>query len=201
MPSLPTIVALSLLAGVTVMACVQRSQPAQPSYAYGPAGARCIDGPPTCGADGRGVAQCQRGAWVGLQACNGPRGCAIVGGAIQCDTGASAPAPGPAANGAGQPCAAEGGYECTPDRRALTICRGGRTIIASTCRGAKGCVSGSAVNCDHSVAAVGDPCEAPTEIACSTDKKQLLRCVGSRYQVGEPCRNACLSTGGRVLCQ
>ena len=99
------------------------------------------------------------------------------------------------------PCAAEGGYDCTPDRRALTVCRGGRTAIASTCRGARGCSVGNAVDCDHSVALVGDPCDGPKEIACAQDAKSLLRCVNGVYQVGEPCRNACLSTSGRVLCQ
>ena len=147
-----------------------------------------------CGADRASVVQCQRGAWVLLQPCGG--GCSIANGGIQCAPGTS-----PSQGGAGVPCAAEGGYDCTPDRRALTICRGGRTVIASTCRGARGCSVAHAVDCDHSVALVGDPCDGPKEIACSQDAKALLRCVNGVYQVGEPCRNACLSTSGRVLCQ
>ena len=43
--------------------------------------------------------------------------------------------------------------------------------------------------------------DGPKEIACAQDAKSLLRCVNGVYQVGEPCRNACLSTSGRVLCQ
>ncbi|MBX3262005.1 MAG: DUF1962 domain-containing protein [Labilithrix sp.] len=167
-------------------------QPAPPSYAGAPPGAQCADGPPMCGADRASVVQCQRGAWVLLQPCPGARGCSIAGGSIQCDTNASP---------AGAPCEPEGGYGCTADRRNLTVCRGGRTAIASTCRGVRGCSVGNAVDCDHSVALVGDPCDGPKEIACSQDGKALLRCANGVYQFSEPCRNACLSTSGRVLCQ
>ncbi|HVH45265.1 MAG TPA: hypothetical protein VM925_23090 [Labilithrix sp.] len=103
--------------------------------------------------------------------------------------------------GIGAPCAPEGGYECTADRRALTACRGGRTVLASTCRGARGCTVGNAVDCDHSVAMIGDACDGPREIACSQDSKALLRCSNGVYQFAEACRNACLATSGRVLCQ
>src|SRR5690349_8356013 len=69
-------------------------------------------------------------------------------------------------------CAAEGGYDCTPDRRALTRCQGGRAVVVSTCRGSRGCAIGQAVDCDHSIAMVGDPCDGAREIACSADRKQ-----------------------------
>ena len=107
-----------------------------------------------------------------------------------------APPPAPIA----APCA-EGGYGCTPDRAALTVCRQGRTFLASTCRGPRACSVAAAVDCDHSIAQAGDPCEASTEIACGIDRKTLLRCAGGTYQPSESCRNACLSTQGRVLCQ
>ncbi|MBX3203178.1 MAG: DUF1962 domain-containing protein [Labilithrix sp.] len=180
----------------STQACTPRSrpapaQPAPPSYGP-PPGAQCTDGPAMCGADRASVVQCQRGAWVLLQACQGAQGCSIGGGNIQCDTN---PSP------AGAPCEPEGGYGCTADRRNLTVCRGGRTAIASTCRGVRGCAVGNAVDCDHSVALVGDPCDGPKEIACSQDGKALLRCTNGVYQVSEPCRNACLATSGRVLCQ
>ena len=185
---------LSLLVGLAP-ACGQPAQqpPAPaPMYAGPPMGAACADGPAMCGADRASVVQCRRGAWVTLQPCFGPQGCSIAGNAIQCDSSLSRP---------GDPCAPEGGYACTPDRRALTVCRGGRAAMASTCRGARGCVVGQAVDCDHSLAAINDPCDGPKEIACSLDNKQLLRCSGGFYQVGESCRNACLATAGRVLCQ
>jgi hypothetical protein len=180
-------------------ACAKSAPPPPPAPidAYGPppGPGGCFDGPPVCSFDRRSVVQCQRGAWVMLQPCPGPRGCAIGGNAIQCDPGM------PHAGGASAPCAAEGGYGCTPDGRALTQCRAGRTVIVSTCRGARGCVVGEAVDCDTSVALVGDRCDGPKEIACSTDNRSLLRCVNGVFQVGEPCRSSCLATKGRVLCQ
>ena len=170
----------------------QAPQPA-PAYYGPPQGMQCADGPPMCGADRGSVVQCQRGGWVVLQPC--PGGCSIANNTILCAPGA------PPQAGVGVPCAAEGGYDCTPDRRALTVCRGGRTVMASTCRGARGCSVGNAVDCDHSIALVGDPCDGPKEIACAQDAKSMLRCVNGIYQVGEACPNACLSTNGRVLCQ
>jgi hypothetical protein len=197
------IFATSLATFVMITACVSSSPPPQ----QGPP-PQCANGPPMCAPDRGAVIQCQNGQWIMLQACPGARGCGIANNnnMIQCDTSprvaGPAPAPAPAAaGGVGEACAAEGGYGCTNDRRGLTICRGGRTALASTCRGQRGCAVGNAVDCDHSVAMAGDPCESPKEIACSMDSKALLRCAGTVYQVSEPCRNACLSTGGRVLCQ
>lgn len=180
---------LAVLLLVVPLACTSsRSAPAPMR--------ECADGPPVCAMNGSSVGQCQNGRWVTLQGCTA--GCTLgPGGFAQCG---AAPAP-VAAGGAGAPCAAEGGYGCTPDRKALTVCRGGRTAIASTCRGKGGCIDGNAVDCDHSVAMVGDPCESPKEIACSTDSRALLRCTGGVYRESEPCRNACLSTSGRALCQ
>lgn len=191
---------------VALIACTRTAQ----YGSNGQQGQQCQDGPPTCSLDRRGVMQCQRGQWVPVQACPGQQGCTLFNGQIQCDPGQQqaqqpqGPAPNTPiqANGLGQPCAAEGGYECTPDKRGLTLCRGGRTTMASTCRGVRGClITGAGVDCDHSVALVGDPCESPKEIACGQDGHQFLRCVNGTYQFTENCRSACLSTSGRVLCQ
>lgn len=174
-----------ILSSLLVLGACARSAPPPPTTI-----AACADGPPVCSVDRSAVVACQRGAWVMLQPC--AAGCAPdVSGAPRCNVQA------PAVSA----CAPEGSYGCTSDRRSLTICRGGRTAIASTCRGARGCTIGDAVDCDHSVAAVSDPCESTKEIACATDSRTLLRCNGATYQASETCRNACLSTSGRVLCQ
>jgi len=203
-----TITVRRLLASAFVLlamlgiACVTNTQPAQ-----GGPPPQCANGPAMCAPDRMAVIQCQNGQWILLQQCPGSRGCGIApNNMIQCDTSPrmapnQPPPQQPQAGGVGEPCAAEGGYGCTADRRGLTICRGGRTALASTCRGQRGCSVANAVDCDHSVANAGDPCESTKEIACSMDSKTLLRCNGAAYQFGEPCRNACLSTGGRVLCQ
>src|SRR5262245_61776675 len=90
-------------------------QPAPPAgWATSPT-APCLDGPPMCGWDRASVVQCQRGAWLYLQSCPGPARCAMAGNAPRCDTSQ--------AQVTGAPCAPEGGYGCTPDRRSLTVCR------------------------------------------------------------------------------
>jgi hypothetical protein len=100
------------------------------------------------------------------------------------------------------PCVADG-FACSADRTLLLRCQSGQSYVAGTCRGPRGCVETHAVACDHSLAALGDACNEPgTGLACGMDRKTLLRCDPRRvYVVSEPCRNACLAAGGRVLCQ
>src|SRR5262245_23592358 len=125
---------------VLVASCASQRPAPAPGYA-----AQCPDGPAMCAPDRSAVIQCERGQWFVRQPCPGPQGCGGTGGGITCDvatataTAAAAPRP------SGEPCVGEGGYGCTADRRSLTICRGGRTAIASTCRGTRGCVVGNAV--------------------------------------------------------
>jgi hypothetical protein len=128
---------------------------------------------------------------------------APVGGAWAPPAPPPGPAPGPPPGPApfGQPCAVEGSYSCAPDRIGLLICRGGITVVASTCRGVRGCVEREAVACDSSMAMAGDPCDSPGSPSCGLDRKTMLRCVSGTFQPAETCRNACLSTSGRVLCQ
>jgi hypothetical protein len=145
-----------------------------------------------CSQDRASVIQCQRGGWVVLQPCMGPRGCALQGNTLACDTSISP---------IGAPCGGEGSFSCTPDRAALVACRGGRAALSSTCRGPRGCVVGEAVACDHSLAAPGDPCDAPGSLGCAVDRKSMVRCQSGVFVATEVCRNACLAAGGRVLCQ
>lgn len=177
-----------LLAFAFVLAaCAEERAPAA---APAPQGAvpGCADGPPMCSQDRRLVIQCQRGAWVVLAQC---------GGAATCTAGASGLPACEAASG----CAPEGSYACGPDRASLLVCRGGRSTLASTCRGPRGCAEGDAVACDHSVAAPGDACDDPGSIACAPDRRTMVRCQSGVFAFAETCRNACLSAGGRVLCQ
>jgi hypothetical protein len=159
---------------VLFVACA-RSAPRPPPAA-------CVEGAATCSSDGRGIMQCQHGGWVPVAPC--PSGCV--------NAACAEPPP--------TPCA-EGGYECSADRATLMICKQGHWAVASTCRGPRACSVGAAVACDHSIAAPSDSCEAASEMACSTDRKTLLRCSGGTYQPAETCRNGCLSTQGRLLCQ
>ena len=107
------------------------------------------------------------------------------------------PAPPPAAARC-----ADGPPMCSQDRRLIIQCQRGAWITVRTCLGPQGCgMSQGALMCDTSVANPGDPCDEQNGIACSTDRKTMLRCAGPVFVVAEACRNACLSAGGRVLCQ
>jgi hypothetical protein len=145
-----------------------------------------------CSNDRQAIVQCRGGVLNLVHSCLGPQGCALAGGALQCDTSIARP---------GEPCAPEGGYACTQDRRALVACRGGRSVVAGTCRGQNGCAVTTGVACDHSIAMLGDACDGPNEIACSMDRKAILRCQNGVYAQGEACRGSCLNASGRVLCQ
>ena len=74
-------------------------------------------------------------------------------------------------------------------------------MLSSTCRGPRGCVVGAAVACDHSLAASGDACDDPGTLGCALDRRTMLRCQNGVFAAAETCRNACLASGGRVLCQ
>lgn len=112
------------------------------------------------------------------------------------------PPPAPYVVPPASPCVADG-YACSADRLFLLRCHAGQSFVAGTCRGPKGCVVGDAIACDHSLALPGDACDEPNQgLACGMDRKTFLRCDPRRiYVATETCRNACLSTGGRVLCQ
>ena len=190
---------LAACAIAAVVACHQdkRAQPpppAQGGFAGGPppVHAACADGPPACSQDRASIIQCQRGSWIILQPCMGPAGCALTGGALACDTSISP---------IGAPCGGEGSYACSPDRGALLVCRGGRAVISSTCRGPRSCAVGTAVSCDHSTAIAGDPCDDQGALACAGDRATTLRCQNGVFVPAEQCRNGCFAAGTRVLCQ
>lgn len=80
-------------------------------------------------------------------------------------------------------------------------CRRGVFTVVSTCRGARACSDGALIACDASISMPNDPCDVPNRSACGTDRRTLLRCTNGVFQPAETCRNACLSTADRVLCQ
>lgn len=189
----------SALVLVAVAAC-QSSAPAP--VAQGPT---CPQGAPMCSPDRRAVvAPSCDGRYLLLKMCNGRNGCSQGPQGIACDDGlaAPAPAPTPVAGGAGIPCAAEGGYSCSPDGATMLQCRGGRTAVASTCKGARRCTEGAAIACDASIADLGDPCDSEGKTACARDGRMRLRCTRGSFVAGEACAQvACMASNGRVLCQ
>jgi hypothetical protein len=111
----------------------------------------------------------------------------------------------------GDTCREEEDYACSPDKKTALACRGGKFVQASLCKGPKGCrVTGEGnnkfkVECDDSVAGVGDPCEKEDHYSCTADEKAILRCKGKKFEllpVEERCKpkEKCVIRNGQVGC-
>ncbi len=102
----------------------------------------------------------------------------------------------------GGACRLEESFGCTPDKDAMTQCRSGKVVLASTCKGTKKCQIGAAVQCDTSIADQGDACATEGRMACARDAKTLLRCQGGTFATSEQCKyQPCLIGSGKVICR
>jgi hypothetical protein len=91
------------------------------------------DGAPylTCSVDRTKSLRCDGGKLVVDELCRGTGGCdASQGAELVCDHGAQS---------AGDPCGADGGYECSGDKNTLLVCKERRWTVARTCKAS--CVS------------------------------------------------------------
>jgi hypothetical protein len=162
-------------------------------------GDRCPRNPPldyACTADRAKALVCKEGRFGLWRACRGPEVCQIVDGRnVHCDT---------TLGEAGDPCAQQGTYACSSDRKAMLLCDGNALTPASSCRGPQGCSierDNRKVDCDDAVAAEGDPCDQPKRITCAADHKSELVCAGSRYVKKRDClRSDCRIDGSALFC-
>jgi hypothetical protein len=106
-------------------------------------------------------------------------------------------------------CKPEAGGKCTAgqvacaDAKTGLFCGSDGAYHTMTCSGTSGCQqSGAAVNCDNSVAAVGDGCNTPDDAACSLDSKSALLCKQGVFAVAETCKGpgACKVAGDTITC-
>ena len=146
--------------------------------------------------DTKTLVACRKGAYTRV-ACRGPGGCVEEGGNARCDTSVAE---------AGEPCAEDGKKACSTDGKRVLSCSNGKMAARYECRGAKGCVSqGSKLDCDFSVAMLGDACDEKLEghFACDADKKQIVRCSGGKFVADEACKKGttCQSGGGSTKCE
>jgi hypothetical protein len=80
---------------------------------------------------------------------------------------------------------------CTSDRARALVCRDGRWEAWRACKGARGCVAmEDRVECDATIASVGDPCASSDAWACSVDGASLLACKGEKMDVARTCRGS-----------
>lgn len=152
-----------------------------------------------CTGDKKGMLQCTKNKWTLVQSCLGDRACVMEKKKVTCDNSIA---------NVGDDCREEEDYACTPDRKAALACRGSKFVQANLCKGPKGCrvtgakEQGFKVECDDSIANVGDACEKEEHFACATDERAILKCKGKKFESEEKCKpkEKCQIRGGSVGC-
>lgn len=141
-----------------------------------------------CTADKKAMLECVKNKWAPSQTCMGERGCSIADKKITCDNSIA---------NLDDKCPPEDDgidYACTPDKKAALVCRKGKFVMASPCKGSKACrvsgdkSSGFKVECDDSVANVGDPCEKEGHYACAPDERSIVRCKDKKFAQDDKCK-------------
>jgi len=152
-----------------------------------------------CTGDKKAMLQCTKNKWTLAQSCLGDRACVMEKKKVTCDNSVA---------NLGDACREEEDYACAPDHKSAVVCRGSKFIQASLCKGQKGCRvtgtkdAGFKVECDDSIAAVGDPCEKEEHFSCAADERAILKCHAKKFDVEEKCKSKekCQIRGGQVGC-
>jgi hypothetical protein len=159
-----------------------------------PAPPPCSPGPPVCDPGAKDAELvCVDGVET-PRACHGPAGCAVENGVTSCDRSLAA---------AGEACFKDGAFACSSTKSDLLVCHAGRFEWRSRCAGPEACRAwGESARCDASVANEGDACPYETDLACTTDGRQL-ECGGGRFAVDPDAKPAlgkpCTTQGGRLF--
>lgn len=163
-------------------------------------GDRCnLVGDFVCTQDKQAMLECKGNKWTLVQGCLGERACVIEAKKVTCDNSIA---------NAGDGCREEDDYACSPDKKSALVCKQGKFTVASKCSGKGGCkvggdkASGFKVECDDSIANVGDPCEKDSHYACAPDEKQIVKCVNKKFVADDKCkgREKCAVKGEQVGC-
>lgn len=152
-----------------------------------------------CTSDKKGMLECQNHRWTLVESCLGERGCVIEQKKVTCDNSIAS---------VGDGCKEEGDYGCSPDGKSVVVCRAGKFVGATSCKGKNGCrvsgdkAGGFKVDCDDSIASVGDPCEHDGHYACTPDERSMVKCVNKKFVQDDKCRakDKCSVRGELVGC-
>jgi hypothetical protein len=136
--------------------------------------------------------------WTEVQGCHGERGCVVDRKKLTCDNSVAS---------AGDACMEEDDYACSADAKVALVCHKRVFGVASGCAGKKGCrvvrdEAEARVECDDSVANLGDPCEKDGHYACAMDEKSILRCKDKKFIQDDHCKKKerCQIRAGQVGC-
>lgn len=139
----------------------------------------------TCGSDGK---------WALKMACKSSLGCVENVEGVRCTSGEAAE---------NDPCEANQKDQgsCSADKTQLLVCDGSKFFVASTCRGQNKCRAlGKQIDCDTSMAEVGDPCEEKDALSCDVAKKNMLACDGSKFALKQACKKRCNNAFKKYSC-
>lgn len=159
-----------------------------------------LPGDLVCTADERAMLGCRNHRWTLDQRCLGDRKCVLAAMKVTCDNSLAS---------VGDRCREEDDYACAlPDRTSALACRGGAFVVAAHCRGPKACrivgdqATGVGVQCDDSIASLGEACDKAEHYSCSADGRQIVKCDGRRIVADDKCkgREKCAIRGGTVGC-
>lgn len=140
---------------------------------------------------------CRGAAYLAVE-CRGPRGCETEDGRARCDTSVAAE---------GDACHDAAMKACSLDGKTLLACAAGKLAALYRCRGDDGCAvaPGGKLDCDLSVAAEGDACDARLEgqVACAPDRRGMVRCARGKFAPDERCPTGktCVAEGGSIACK
>ena len=157
-----------------------------------------------CSKDEEGAAVCAdeetllvcRGGTTVRSACRGKGGCVEEHGRAACDASIAEE---------GDPCGAGSKSSCSVSGKEVLVCAGAAMKKTYECRGERGCtVASGKLDCDQSVAKLGDACDPRTEgsFSCSEDGKSIVKCAGGRFVADEKCKagTECLAEPGSTRC-
>jgi hypothetical protein len=153
-----------------------------------------------CSSDKKGMLECTKNRWSFVQSCLGDRACVMEQKKVTCDNSIA---------NVGDDCREEDDYACTPDKKNALVCKGKKFGIASNCKGKNACrvtgdkATGFKVECDDSIANIGDPCDKEGHFACAPDEKQIVKCVGKKFIADDKCQKKqekCAVKGELVGC-
>ena len=150
-----------------------------------------------CATHEEGVASCTtdhqmivcRSGKYAFEPCRGPAGCENSRRRANCDKTLA---------DAGDPCKEEGSKACSVKGNELLACKGGQMQPLYHCLGEAGCQAPAAgkLNCDMSVADLGDACDPQMEgaAACTPDMSDIVSCKAGKFVKDKAC-------GPKQVCQ
>jgi hypothetical protein len=152
----------------------------EPGDPCGPAN----EGKSGCTPDHAARVDCFGGTHVLAARCEGPGGCSVDAGTVNCDN---------ARMQVGAACTGEGLAQCAADRKSVMHCRSGRLAAdGRACLGAAGCYERDGrVNCDQSIAEDGTSCATDGEESCTKDGSATVVCKGGNFTRDRSCAHGC----------